>query len=86
MHVYQKNKDPFLDFIGDATPLKKSKKITKKHDLADIKKYGIIKTESSVYEVNSQLKRKSSLFFDGHRKVYADSFISNDQVAFSSKS
>ena len=50
------------------------------------KKYGIIKTESSVYEVNSQLKRKSSLFFDGHRKVYADSFISNDQVAFSSKS
>ena len=50
------------------------------------KKYGIIKTESSVYEVNPQLKRNSSLFFDEHKKVYADSFISNDQIALFSKS
>ena len=50
------------------------------------KKYGIIKTESSIYKVNPRLKRNNSLFFDEYKKIYADSFISNDQIPNFSKS
>ena len=60
MQPDQKNKDPFLDFIGDAIPLKKSKKITKKHDLADIKKYGIIKKSKTKKRIPEEKKQKET--------------------------